>query len=797
MAKRILLADDNKQSLKLLRAIYDAEGYDVEVATDGKEAMDILLKTKVDLIVSDVLMPNVDGYYLCFKVRESEKLRNIPIIIYTATYTSESEAKVAMEMGADRFIRKPAAIKTLLDAAKDLLENPKRHQAMPGGSGSFEIMHQYSSDLISKLEQRNMQLERMSEDLELTLVRFKRAEEIAHMGHWSLDLSTQESIWSDVAFAIYGLQLGSVEPSYEVFIRAVHPDDRDQVEKVTQGALQNLSPFSVAHRIVLPNGKVKAVLSAGNFEFDRAGNAIRLFGVSLDLTLIADKEQKLAEAHNRLRFHIENTPLGFIEWDDQLRLTTCSRRAEEIFGWTEKEFKESRRSAFDLVFGPDLAAFRETADNLLTGKADRNKVQHLNVTRDGKVIWCEWFNSVQRHNSGKANTIMSLIQDVTDKVNTETLLQDFHEQHEIVSKATNDAIWDWDIKKDTVQWNHGIESIFGYKERKWTSSAEWWKRTIHPDDYQRTEDELQEAFAKFNTNWTSQYRYLAADGTYKYVLDRAYIVFKEGQPVRVIGAMQDVTEIVQYRKGLEKMVEERTQKLNQALNKEKELVELKSKFISIASHEFRTPLSTIALATGFIKKYKAKLAPEEVDQKLENIEKQVSQMTYLLDDVLTIGKAEAGKIKLSFSDVSSNIFENLAREALRSTGASHRLVFKQHKAPPSLTTDEKLLRNIVINLITNATKFSPDSVEVHVDVEWTQSTVVLTIEDYGIGIPPTDLKNLFTSFSRGSNVGTIEGSGLGLSIVKKATELLEGNIDVSSQEGSGTKFTVTLPLKNA
>ena len=124
MSKRILLADDNKQSLKLLKAIYDAEGYDVEVAADGKEAMDILLKTRVDLLVSDVLMPNVDGYYLCFKVRENEKLRNIPIIIYTATYTSESEAKVAMEMGADRFIRKPAAIKTLLDTAKELLENP-------------------------------------------------------------------------------------------------------------------------------------------------------------------------------------------------------------------------------------------------------------------------------------------------------------------------------------------------------------------------------------------------------------------------------------------------------------------------------------------------------------------------------------------------------------------------------------------------------------------------------------------------------------------------------------------------
>src|SRR5688572_16069184 len=104
--KTILTVDDNERSLKLLQAIYEAEGYDVATARDGLEAIDVLTRQKVDLIVTDVLMPNMDGYYLCYKIRTYEKFKNIPIIIYTATYTSVSEEKIAKEMGADMFIRK-------------------------------------------------------------------------------------------------------------------------------------------------------------------------------------------------------------------------------------------------------------------------------------------------------------------------------------------------------------------------------------------------------------------------------------------------------------------------------------------------------------------------------------------------------------------------------------------------------------------------------------------------------------------------------------------------------------------
>jgi signal transduction histidine kinase len=115
----------------------------------------------------------------------------------------------------------------------------------------------------------------------------------------------------------------------------------------------------------------------------------------------------------------------------------------------------------------------------------------------------------------------------------------------------------------------------------------------------------------------------------------------------------------------------------------------------------------------------------------------------------------------------------------------------------SVFTDEKLVRNIIINLITNAVKFSPNAVEIEMKISCDRTNLIIIVTDHGIGIPEKDIEELFTSFSRGSNVGNIEGTGLGLSIVKKAVDLLQGTVDLKSTVGNGSEFKVTLPLQYA
>ncbi len=389
--------------------------------------------------------------------------------------------------------------------------------------------------------------------------------------------------------------------------------------------------------------------------------------------------------------------------------------------------------------------------------------------------------------------LVGITQDITDRKLTEQVLREYNDRFEIVSRATNDAIWDWDIVLDTVQWNHGIESIFGYAENEVKNSTQWAGK-IHPEDYDRVHEEINLAFEHSLTNQVFEYRYTCADGTYKHVLDRAYVVYNDKAPVRMIGAMQDVSEITEYRINLEQLVEERTQKLNMALLKEKELVDLKSRFISIASHEFRTPLTTIRLAASFLKRYKNKLDAKMLEERANIIEKEVGHMTSLVDDVLFVGKIEDGKIKPALREYTFEIFGQLVSEAMKTTDEHHRVDLQVNSLSKTFRSDEKLLRNIVFNLITNAVKFSPEAKQVIMRVDQTSDQILLRVRDQGIGIPKNELKNLFTSFSRASNASSIEGSGLGLLIIKKAVDLLGGTVNVWSELGEGTEFTIRLPV---
>lgn len=257
---------------------------------------------------------------------------------------------------------------------------------------------------------------------------------------------------------------------------------------------------------------------------------------------------------------------------------------------------------------------------------------------------------------------------------------------------------------------------------------------------------------------------------------------------------QDITELIEYRRNLEKMVQDRTRELNQALQKEKELVNMKSKFVSIASHEFRTPLSTITSATEFIKKFTPQSMPVEIEQKLIQIEKQVAHMTHLLDDVLTIGKIEGEKIpvRLCVIDI-RDFFRRLSHEIEQNTGGTHKIRMIYNLLFDTIESDEKLLRNIVINTLTNAIKFSPGAKHIDLTLAGDDEKLSLRVRDYGIGIPDVDMKQIFEPFYRGSNANAIQGTGLGLSILQKAVDLLHGYVDIKSEVGKGTELTVTLP----
>jgi len=233
--------------------------------------------------------------------------------------------------------------------------------------------------------------------------------------------------------------------------------------------------------------------------------------------------------------------------------------------------------------------------------------------------------------------------------------------------------------------------------------------------------------------------------------------------------------------------------IRNALEKEKELGELKSRFVTMASHEFRTPLATILSSAELIQHYSHKWGEEKKLVHLQRIQLAVKHMTGLLNDVLLIGKAEAGKLECNLALLDLVQFCRDLVEEMQISTSTHTIDFRIQGQCSDTYMDEKLLRHILSNLLSNAIKYSPQGGTVCFSLNCELADMIFEVQDEGIGIPASDQMQLFDSFHRASNVGTISGTGLGLSIVKKSVDLHGGTIVVKSQVGSGTTFTVKLP----
>lgn len=229
---------------------------------------------------------------------------------------------------------------------------------------------------------------------------------------------------------------------------------------------------------------------------------------------------------------------------------------------------------------------------------------------------------------------------------------------------------------------------------------------------------------------------------------------------------------------------------------ERELNELKSRFIGQASHEFRTPLTAISVSAEMLEKFSHKATEEQKSRYLAQIKSAVKRLSELLENFLTIHKAEVGK--LEFKPAPLNLVQfccELVEEMQLGAGDKYHLTFASLGCCSQTCLDENLLRHILTNLLSNAIKYSPQGGKVEFDLTCEQETAIFCIQDRGIGIPAADQAKLFTSFYRASNTGKLPGTGLGLVIVKEAVDLHGGQITVESEVGVGTTFTVTLPVK--
>src|SRR6195952_837621 len=268
-------------------------------------------------------------------------------------------------------------------------------------------------------------------------------------------------------------------------------------------------------------------------------------------------------------------------------------------------------------------------------------------------------------------------------------------------------------------------------------------------------------------------------------------------------------QLKEYAAHLEEQVEERTQSLNAtvealqtakeevslSLEKEKELGLLKSRFVSIASHEFRTPLTSIQLSVSLIEKYAEAFNSPNIVKHVGKIKSAVGNLTSILNDFLSLEKLESGKQEPNYLDFDLVKFSETITEEMQVLAKQNQNIIYQHTGTLStMRLDQNLLKNCIVNLVNNAIKYSGENTFIGFTTEINEKECVITVSDNGIGIPEPDQKHLFEAFFRAHNTGTIPGTGLGLNIVARYTNLMNGTIKFKSEVNQGTLFTIIFPM---
>jgi signal transduction histidine kinase len=235
--------------------------------------------------------------------------------------------------------------------------------------------------------------------------------------------------------------------------------------------------------------------------------------------------------------------------------------------------------------------------------------------------------------------------------------------------------------------------------------------------------------------------------------------------------------------------------LHRTLAREMELSQLKSNFVSMVSHEFRTPLGIIQSSAELLRDFYLKMLPAERDEQLESIARNTRRMAGMMEEILILSRLDAGKLDFQPAVLDLNAFcRRLVDEVLSATGSRCPIELSLASALPPAHADERLLAHILTNLLSNAVKYSEPGVRVRFAVERDSGEAVWVIRDEGIGISEDDQQMLFTAFHRGANVGTRAGTGLGLLVVRRCVELHHGKVRIQSKVGNGTTVTVRLPV---
>ena len=581
---------------------------------------------------------------------------------------------------------------------------------------------------------------------------------------------------------------------YKSGIAPIHPDDLHLKDEAIQQVKNNqvaISEFRIRHK----KGHYVWVRTVRHPIWDATQNrVVGYYGATTNITQRKEMELALRENEERYRLLLRMTSdyafSDVFDANNVPHVDWLTGDFEAVTGKTEEQFRAANVSK-NQVHPDDRAGFGDVLKLLLNNEQVTTEARYLH--HDGHYIWLRIHRQpIWDENLGRVVKYYGAATDITQQKEIEAMLRGREERYRLILETVADVAFfiRFDENDETyMEWVSGsIANVTGYEPEEFTLQVQ--KDYMHPDD--REDRNLMLDKVRNNERTINEMRVFHKAGHIVWLRTARQPIWddQEGRVIGYYGATIDITR--------EKQAEQthlENEKLQVALEKERELSKIRSQLISTISHEFRTPMTVIMTACDLLRKHYNRFSDEQKLTRIETILMQVNSLEQMLSELTLLYDADRGYLQFVPKQVDiSAFFDQFTRIAQAMLQENHNLAVDIRLEGIHMLVDEKLLRHALSNLVSNAVKYSPRGGTIRLTSFIQEHCIICRVEDSGIGMEARQLDKIFQPFFRANNVGTIRGTGLGLAIVKEIMDLHGGSVICESELHIGTTFTIELPI---
>jgi PAS domain S-box-containing protein len=533
--KTVLVVDAFAMNRSAMKTLLLEEGFAVREAADGVEAMEILARAPIDAVISDILMPNMDGYGLCAEVRRSERFRDVPFIVYTSTYASPSDESRALELGADRFIRKPAQGSVLVNAVRELVSGPRRIHAAIAPQADPDLTTGYAKRLVEKLEEKNEELQAVIRAAPVAIVSFDQAGRV--------------TAWNPAAERIFGWSEAEVLGQRPPHVGA---EDWGEFERLRQRVHAGETIVGLEVRRCRRDGtKMDLDLNAAPIK-DAEGNIVGKLAVLADIS--RRKRAEVSADRSRVLHKALFDDFPALIWQSGRDAKCCyfnrtwlefrGRALEQELGdgWTQGVHPDD----LEKTVASYLDAFHARRPFEREYRLRRHDGEYRNILDHGRPF---------PDPAGLFAGYVGSCHDITDRKRAEERLARSEGLLAEAQALAQMGSWEWDVRNDIVIWSDELYRMTELKPQERPVSYDYFLTLVHPDDRSRVDQVIRQAFIDCQ-RFEYEYRTALPSGVSRtYHVKGVVLCDDQNRPARLHGTMQDITEQSAAREALRRSEE--------------------------------------------------------------------------------------------------------------------------------------------------------------------------------------------------------------------------------------------------